>query len=615
MNGYHGRFLKVDLGTSQCTELPLENSIFRNYIGGATLAASLIYEHVSSGMDPLAPESPLIFATGPLTGTSIPMVSRYAVCAISPLTGYWGEATSGGRFPFRLKGTGYDGLFITGRAEKPVYLAVESGRASVLPADDLWGLDTYQTQEAIRKRMNKMRISIACIGPAGERLIRYAAIMNDRGRAAGRCGMGAVMGSKNLKAVVVGGSEKPELSDRRSVNALAREAVTTINGKLTSVALKEYGTLFYMDMGMALGDVPARYYTKNVFPAEKVSGQALRQRYTVMNYACQGCPIGCGREIRNSRPDLPRVDGPEFETTAALGPLCLNFDLDTIVTANHMCNAFGVDTISTGASIAYAMYLYEKGVLTRENAGMEIPWGDGPVIIKLVELIATKKGIGRQLGKGTRAMAAAFDQDPQQAAQVKGLEIPMHDARAFHGQAITYATGPRGACHLKGEYFNVDLGQKIKEYDIYPGDRFVSEGKAATAARLQSLKDLYDALTLCKFAPLKVTQLCDILNAVTGWQIDPSMLLTAGERSINLKRAISSKLGLAPNEDQIPEIARKALKEGATAEETPDLPLMIKEYYTYMGWDGQTGMPLKQKLIELGLNQVAQDIYPDENNL
>ena len=330
MLGYHGQFLKVDLDQGRCEDMPVEAKLYKQFIGGASLAAALIYGHVQSDMDPLGPDSPLVFATGPLTATQVPMVSRYAVCAISPLTGFWGEATSGGKFPFRLKGTGYDGIFITGKSEGPVMLHIENGQAQLIRANDLWGLDTYQTQAAIREKLGSSRVSTACIGPAGERQLSYAAIMNDRGRAAGRCGLGAVMGSKNLKAVVVGGGRRPEYADKKALNALAKDAMAAIKGDLISVALKEYGTLFYMDMAMALGDVPAKYYRKSVFPAEKISGQALRQKYTVETYACQGCPVGCGREVKNFRKDLERVDGPEYETTAAFGPLCQNHDLSLI---------------------------------------------------------------------------------------------------------------------------------------------------------------------------------------------------------------------------------------------------------------------------------------------
>ena len=419
------------------------------------------------------------------------------------------------------------------------------------------------------------------------------------------------MGVKNLKAITVAGRRKPAYADKSSVNALAREAMDVIRNNLSAVALKEYGTLFYMDMAMALGDAPAKYYTKSVFPAEKISGQALRQRFSVEPYACQGCPIGCGRTVKDVGPDHHAVDGPEYETTGAFGPLCMNFDLDVIVEANHLCNVYGMDTISAGVCIAYAMYLFEKGVLTEDDAGLAIQWGNGEVILRLIHLMAKGEGIGRKLSRGTLAMAQAFGRDPQEAAQVKGLEIPMHDARAFHGQAVTYATGPRGACHLKGEYFNVELGAKVKEYDILPGNRLSSENKGAAAARLQSLKDLYDSLTLCKFAPLKATQLCRILSAVTGEPVDPPKLLEAGDRSVNLKRAINNRLGLTREDDQLPRIAAHALTEGATAGKAPDMDRLLKDYYAQRGWDWETGKPMRETLVALGLGYAAKDLYAE----
>jgi len=609
MYGYHGRFLKVDLDNGRMTDLPISEALARKFIGGATLAAALIYDHVNPGLDPLAPENPLVFATGPLTGTQVPMVSRYAVCAVSPLTGFWGEATSGGKFPFRLKGAGYDGIFITGRASKPVVLVINKNHTELRDASALWGMDTYQTQAALKENLDADGFSAACIGPAGERRLRFAAIMNDHGRAAGRCGLGAVMGAKNLKAVAVSGSRKPAVFDRSGLNRMAKSAMATIKGDLASVALKEYGTLFYADMAMALGDLPAKYFSKSVFPAEKISGQALRQQYTVENYACQGCPVGCGREVKDVSESIDRVDGPEYETTAAFGPLCMNFDLKTIIEANHLCNVYGMDTISTGVTIAYLMYLFEKGAVDEKEIGFNVPWGDKQAIVRLVEMIATGQGIGKLMADGTLAMARSLGRDPDEAAQVKGLEIPMHDARAFHGQAVTYATNPRGACHLKGEYFNIELGNKIKAYDLYPKNRLSSTGKGAPAARLQSLADLFDALTLCKFAHLDVLQLCGILNAITGWTMTPETLLEAGDRSVNLKRAISNRLGLTREHDHLPKIAVAALGEGTSAGKAPDMELMLKDYYAHREWDWQTGRPTRAKLQSLGLGQVESDLY------
>jgi aldehyde:ferredoxin oxidoreductase len=551
----------------------------------------------------------MVMATGPFTGTPIPMVSRYAVGGISPLTGFWGESTSGGVFPFRLKGSGWDGIIITGKADAPVYLYLKDGQAEIKAAATIWGKDSYETQKVIKDELADEKVSVACIGPAGEKLIKYACIMNDKGRAAGRCGMGALMGSKNLKAVVVAGNQRPEFADSAKLGELAKQAVKDINGNLVSVAFREYGTLMYMDMGMTLGDTPAKYFTKSVFPVGAVTGQALRQNYSVANYACRGCPIGCGRDLKEFKPGLD-VDGPEYETTVAFGPLCMNTDFDSIIEANHLCNVYGIDTISAGVSVAYAIYLYEQGALTKDQVGFELKWGDGAVILKLVEMIVSQEGIGELISKGTLAMARELGRDEGEAAQIKGLEIPMHDARAFHGLAVSYATGPRGACHLKGDYYNIDLGNMILEYMILPSDRLVSEGKGEPAAKFQSFKDLFDALTLCKFAPLQVPQICDMLNALTGWEFGPDDLLATGDRSVNIKRAVSNKFGLTRLHDTVPKICLDALEEGTTAGVQPDLEVMLKEYYQYRGWDWETGKPTKEKLIELGLKNIAEDMYP-----
>ncbi len=609
MYGYQGKLLHLDLDAGETRDMPLAEDDLRNFIGGSSLAAKLIYDRVKPGLDPLSPESPLVLATGPLTGTGIPMVSRYALCGISPLSGYWGEATSGGTFPFHLKCTGYDGILVTGKAKAPVTLYVNAGVAEIKDATRLWGKDIYETQKLINDELSGARVSVACIGPAGERLNRHACVMNDRGRAAGRCGLGALMGSKNLKAVVVGGNSRAEVADSDRVKELVKESRDTIRGGMMTPGFAEYGTLMYADMGMPIGDMPAKYFTKTIFPVEKVTGQALRQAYTIERYACHGCPVGCGREVKDFRPDLPSVDGPEYETTGVFGPLCMNFDLESIIEANHLCNAAGLDTISTGVSIAYAMYLAEQGVLSKEKAGLDIKWGDGQAIVKLVEMIIKQEGVGKLISEGTLRMARQLGRDEGEAAQVKGLEVPMHDPRAFHGQALSYATGPRGACHLKGDYYSIDLGGFVEELEILPGNRMSSEGKAEPVAKYQSVKDLYDSLPLCKFAALSLTQISQILTAITGWEYTPQDILTVGDRSINIKRAISSKLGLTRDDDKLPQICLEALTEGRTKGVVPDMDKLLKEYYAYRQWDWDTGKPKKEKLMELGLEQVAADLY------
>jgi aldehyde:ferredoxin oxidoreductase len=609
MFGYNGKFLLVDLTSGQIGALDLSEDQAKSFVGGAGLSAALIYDVIKKGIDPLAPESPLIFAVGPLTGSTIPMVSRSSVCGISPLTGLWGEATTGGIFPFRLKAAGFDGIFITGKAKRPVYLYVKNGHAEIKDATHLWGHDIYQTQKIIHDEIKETGMSISCIGEAGEKLVRYACIMNDRGRAAGRCGMGTLMGSKNLKAVITGGNARSTAADTEKIAMLTRQARDTIASNFMSVAYREYGTLLYMDMAMVLGDAPAKYFSKSVFPVRNITGQALREAYTVTNYACQGCPIGCGRSVKNFKKGVSEIDGPEYETAVAFGPLLMNTDLDSVVWANHLCNAAGIDTISAGVCIAYAIDLFEKGILSEKKAGIKLTWGDAPTIVKLVEMIIKQQGIGKLLGEGTKRMAETLGADPETAANVKGLEMAMHDARAFTGEAISYATGPRGACHLKGDYYNVDLGGAFPEIGVSASDRMQVQGKAEMAAKFQSFKDLFDSMLMCKFAPLTVTTVSEALSGITGWSYSPQDILTAGDRSINLKRAINNKLGVTRQDDKLPVVCSQPLDEGSTVGKSPDMETLLKDYYTFRKWDWATGKPSREKLVELGLIKASKDLW------
>ena len=610
MFGYHGKFLSVDLSKGEMKDMSLDSDVLKKYIGGSTLAARLIYNHVDKGVKPLDPQNHLVFATGPFTGSPIPMVSRSAVCGISPATGIWGEATTGGFFPVRLKSSGYDGIFIVGRAAKPVYLSIINGKAEIKDAKEVWGKDVYETQGILKRHGKETNTSVSCIGGAGEKLLRYACIMNDGGRASGRCGLGALMGSKRLKAIVVGGKIKVDTANDEKLRELTAIAREHIAGHMMTQAYREYGTNMWMDFGMRLGDVPAKYFTKNTFPAKKLSGGTFREVFNIHNYACHGCPIGCGRVIPNFTKDIKQVDGPEYETTAAFGPLCMNFDLQSVVMANHLCNVHGIDTISAGVSIAFAMYLYEKGKLTKEKAGMEIKWGDGKAVVRLVKMILAQKGIGRLLSQGTRQMAKELGISEDEAAHVKGLEIPMHDPRAFVGMALTYATAPRGACHLQGDFYTIDTPRDgVPELGIFPGDKHSSVGKAEQVVKFQNYNEIYNSLALCKFSPLTSTHISEMLSSITGWECTPEDLLTFGERSVNLKRAINNKLGVTRRDDKLPRIVIKALNEGATAGQSPDMNLLLKDYYRLNDWDWNTGKPAKKKLLSLGLDDVARDLW------
>jgi aldehyde:ferredoxin oxidoreductase len=610
MKGYFGKFLKINLTDKKIEDLTISDDDLKKYVGGSTLAAKLIYDYVQPGMDPLAPENPLVFATGPFIGSNVPMVSRAAICGIAPGSGLWGEATTGGNFPFRLKGIGYDGILITGKSDMPVYLLVKGDKAEIKDASHLWGKDSYETQDLINKEVGG-KASTACIGMGGEKLLKFAGIMNDEGRTAGRCGLGALMGSKNLKAVVVSGNQKAEPEDSEGLKKLIEEARDCIKSTPNTSGYKLYGTNMYIDLGMRLGDVPTKYFTKSIFPVEKLHGPAFRSRYNMATYACSGCPVGCGRIIKDFSDDIKTVDGPEYETVAAFGPLCMNFDIDTVVRANHFCNRHGIDTMSAGVSIAFAMHLYEQGILTKEKAGMEIKWGDSAVILKLLDMIIKQEGFGVILSKGVKEMAVLLGADPEEAAHVKGLEFPMHDSRAYQGAALSYAVGPRGACHLKGSFYNLDAPGNEVGLDL--GISFSNKNdpaqKGALTAKMLHFCELYNSFTLCHFSPMPAGMIARALTAITGIQYKTMDLLIFGERSLNLKRAINNKLGVTRQDDKLPKIVRRALKEGATAGIEPGMDLMLKEFYDVSKWDWETGKPTRDKLMELGLDQAAKDLW------
>ncbi|MHA1607827.1 MAG: aldehyde ferredoxin oxidoreductase family protein [Candidatus Freyarchaeota archaeon] len=607
MYGYHGKILKVNLTDGSVDTLELKEDMAKSFIGGSGLAARILFDVLNAGMDPFGPDNYLVFMTGPFTATPVPQGSRYIVSGMSA-HGLWGEACSGGSFGPALKGAGVDGLMITGKSDKPVYLFVHDGSVEVKDASHLWGKSTYETEEAVKKDLGERRVRVACIGLGGENKVKYASIMNE-GRFAGRCGLGAVMGSKMLKAVAAVGDSKVELANEDKVRELGSTYRVVMEANPFSHLLKEYGTHGYLDMAFQIGDAPAKYFTKALFPVEKVSAATFKETYTVRDYACYGCPMACGKLIEYNKRGVKEVDTLEYETIVAFGPLLENYDLDSAVYANHLCNVYGIDTISAGVSIAFAFYLFEKGVIGEKDVGMKLNWGDGEAAAKLVEMIAKREGFGDILAEGTKGMAEKFNVDLDEAAQVKGLEIPMHDPRAFFGQAVVYATGNRGACHLRGDYYQVELGLGIAELGILQGDRFNVQGRVEMVAKYQNVRELYDALILCKFSSAPITMVCDFLNAVTGWDYNVESLHKTGERIFNLKRALNNKLGVTREHDKMPRIAIAPLEEGGTAGKSPDMEALLKEYYEARKWDWETGKPTKEKLEELGLGDIAAKIW------
>ncbi|MEM2144057.1 MAG: aldehyde ferredoxin oxidoreductase family protein [Candidatus Jordarchaeaceae archaeon] len=609
MNGYNGKILKVDLTDKKLEPMKLREEGVKAYIGGTGLAARLLFEYITPELDPFSPKNCVAYMTGPFTAARVPSGSRFGIAGLSAL-GYWGDSTSGGSFGALLKRAGFDGVIITGKAEKPVYIWIHEGEAELKDASHLWSRDCYETQDIIRKDLGENAVRVSCIGRAGEKLVRYACVINDAGRAAGRTGFGAIMGSKNLKALAVYGKAKPPIADSEKLDKLYDESIATQSAAPFYYLLREYGTMGYLDLGALLGDVPYKYFQGTVFPIEKIFMTKIQEKYPVRNYACFGCPIGCGKTIEFNKMGLREVDTPEYETMVALGPLCDNFDLDKLIYANHLCNAYGLDTISTGVSIAFTFYLFEKKVVEEKDLGMKLNWGDSDAVNRLIEMIAERKGFGNILAEGVQGIAKKYNVSMDEAAHVKGLEIPMHDPRAFFGQALAYMTSPRGADHNRPDWYSIQLSLGLPELGIFePRYRFSMSNRMDDFIKFQDLRQVYESLLMCNFTQSTLTQVINMLNAITGWNYTVADILKIGERITNIKRAINNKRGITRKDDRMPKIAIQPLSEGATAGKTPNTEAMLKEYYEKRKWDGETGKPTKEKLNELDLKDVAESIY------
>ncbi|MBN1315063.1 MAG: aldehyde ferredoxin oxidoreductase family protein [Anaerolineales bacterium] len=607
MNGYLGRILRVDLSTRKVWDELLDSGMARALIGGSGLAARFAWDMVSKETDPLGPENPLMFMTGPMVGTSMPSAGRFAVCAISPLTGIWGESNSGGFWAPELRFAGYDGILITGRAEEPVWLSIIDGEAELCDASDLWGLDSYMVQTRIRELLGEPKARIACIGQAGENQVLMAALMNDHGRAAGRTGMGAVMGSKKLKAIAVRGTSRVPVADPEGLKQTVREINQGLEDDLATMSLRLAGTAGYVDMALMYGDAPIRYYQQGEWDeAGNLSGVLMADEYLNRSIACYRCPIVCGRETRALNYGQEKVDGPEYETLMAFGSLMMVDDLEAVIYAGHLCNLYGLDTISAGCTIALACELFERELLTAEDTGgIEIRYGDAQTAHRLIEMMARREGFGDALANGSQALAERFGV-PELAVTVNRLEVPMHDPRAFHGMAVTYALSPRGACHMEGDMYGVDTGQgPAIELGVLPGDRFeTGEEKGRISALNQAWRNLYNALTLCQFQNPGPEQVLKALNNITGWELALDDLMTLGKRITTLKRMLNLRLGLCREDDRLPELLTRSL-EGGTEGNVPDLETLLAGAYAEYGWDPETGEPTPETLANLALDSIA----------
>lgn len=604
-----GRILSVDLtrGTFEFSTLP--RAFVEDFIGGSSLAARMMWDVLDPQRDPFHPDNPLIFITGPMTGTGGPTTGRFTICGRSPQTGLWGEANIGGFVGPELRQAGVDVLWITGRAEEPVYLLIREGEVSLRPAGHLWGkADTYQTQVIVKEETGEPRARVACIGAAGENKVPMAGILADHGRLAARTGLGALMGSKNLKAVAVRGTGQIPLAradDYRKLRVAVNKNLLEQN--LTAV-LKATGTSGAAEYLQFMGDMPQRYWTAATFEgAANISGSTMAETILTGTKACQGCVISCGREVVISQGPYAtqgKVKGPEYETICAFGSQLLVDDLAAITALGERCDRLGLDTISAGNTLALAYLLFDQGIISeKDTGGLALHWGDPTPCFVLLDQMAQREGFGELLAQGSQAVAAHFGV-PDLAVVVNGLEVPMHDPRAFSGQTLSYLTSPRGACHNQSDFFQVEMGGTLEEIGITLPERFRDEGKARLVARHQHWRTVCNSLVMCYFAVVSPSAVCELLNAALGVDWDVETMLLAGERGWNMKRMINLRLGLKPEREKLPRLLVQPLPEGGQQGYVPNVEVLLDEYYTASGWDRATGWPTEQKIRALGLDFV-----------
>ncbi|MGQ9544029.1 MAG: aldehyde ferredoxin oxidoreductase family protein [Candidatus Bathyarchaeia archaeon] len=612
--GYAGGILRINLSDGEVARQDLDMSLAYDFLGGEGIGVNILFREVGPETDPLSPDNLLIFMTGAFVGTGIPCGVKTTVISRSPLTGIYGESIFSAPLGVDLKYSGYDGLVVKGKAGQPVYLWIHDGEVEVKDARHLWGMETFDTVNMVREELRDRSVSVVAIGPAGERLVKVASIISDDSRAAGRCGLGAVMGSKNLKAIACKGSGRVSISNPGRLDELRREALEIALPNTRT--LREHGTAAGLIVFEQNGNLPIRNWTRGAFPeAEKITGSTMTRKILVGPNPCRTCPIACGRKVKvQGGPYAMEGSGPEYETMAALGSLCYNSNLESIAKANDICNRLGVDTISTGQAIAFAMECYERGLI-KDTGGVDLSWGNPDAVVEMCGLIGRREGLGALLGEGVRRASQVIGGGSERyAIHVKGLEFPEHNPRRFKSMAVAYATSNVGANHNRGSPMLVERNLLSPELPWKePVDGFSTEDKGRMTKIYQDLCCAVDSLGICKFMvfwgrlPLKI--LTEYYGAVTGRHLTFEEFMRIGERIWNLQRAFNVRMGISRMDDTLPErFLKESVDEGPAKGQIVELDIMLEEYYRERGLDGD-GRPSEGKLRELGLGWVADTLY------
>jgi aldehyde:ferredoxin oxidoreductase len=627
-NGYHGRIVHVNLTTGKLEIEQPDEAFYRLYFGGSALALHYLLHRMQPGIDPFDPENIIVFALSVLTGAPISGQSRVTVVAKSPLSGVIGDSQSGGFFPAEMKFSGFDAAVIHGRSEEPVYLWLHDGQAELRSAQHLWGLVTGEAEAAIRRELDDSKVQIAQCGPAGENLVRFGAIINMSNRANGRTGLGAVMGSKNLKAIAVRGNQKPPLADRMALIDLARWGVDHFEGS-DVYSLGTYGTGHLTLANNRVGGLPTHNWDSGTFEhSEAIDGTTLYETILKERNTCYACTIRCKRVVEVPESPYPidrHYGGPEYEALATLGAYCGVGDLEAVAYANQLCNMYGMDAISCGATIAWAMDCFENNLITEKDTdGMDLRFGNADSMVKMVEKIAKREGFGDVLAEGSARAASILGRGTEElVVTVKNQELPAHMPQVKRGMGLMYAISPFGADHTSAEH--------DPSYQSYP-EKFARIGlmspqppdvinleKIRYLYRTQQSRSCMDTLNLCKFVFGPAWQLYDLdqlvqtVQAITGWDVSVEELLQGGERRVNLLRAFNAREGLTREDDFLPKKLGKPLVGGKSDGQFVTVEEIEKAkdlYYEMAGWDVDTGNPTRKKLEELDIGWVADLLYP-----
>ncbi|MHC1720453.1 MAG: aldehyde ferredoxin oxidoreductase family protein [Clostridiaceae bacterium] len=601
MYGWMGKLIRVNLTDGSIKTENLNMKDARMYLGARGLGTKIFMDEVDAKVEPLSSENKVIFLTGPLTGTLAPCAGRYEVVTKAPLTGTIGASNSGGHFGPELKYAGYDGIIFEGKSEKPVYLYINNGEMVLKNAEHLWGKTVYETTDMLLEETDA-NARVACIGPAGEKLVLYATIMNDKHRAAGRSGLGAVMGYKNLKAVVVRGTGSVEVAKPLEFYKACVDSRAKIQAHPLEQGLGVYGTQLLVNILNQFGSLPTRNWRDGgVFEnAEDTSGEALAEKYLVKNKACFGCPIGCGRITRIPDGKYAGMgEGPEYEAGWSFGADCGIKDLAAICKANFLCNEYGMDPITLGSTIACAMELFDKGIINKEDVGFVLQFGDPDAIVDLAKMTAFREGFGNKIAEGSYRMADEYG-FPELSMTVKKQEMPAYDGRGIQGMGLEYATSNRGGCHVRGYMTSMEVAGIPEKLDP-----LVTTDKAKWLKIFQDLTGVIDSAGICLFTSFAIglPEISEMIRTATGCDCSDEEVFRIGERIWNLEKMFNLEAGFTKADDTLPpRLFKEALPEGPAKGKVNELGVMLEEYYKGRGWD-EDGIPTDEKLKELSINK------------